>query len=446
MNAPGTDLSQNQTDQNAAPESTFHTLTPEAYASYGSMEGIYDPIVEITYLGSLSPEAYASYGSMEGVAMPAGDIAPPRVKVIEKPPSTVPGYLVATGAATLAFLIHRLPFAPFAVASETGIRHPISAAIIAIVAGTMMRNLLPLPTTITAGCKAIVKKMIPVAIVLTGAGLNLTVLATIGFTALMITVTCLTLAVAAGYYLGRMFGLNTRTALLIGAGTGICGNSAIVAVAPLLEADDEELVLSIGTINLFGLLVMLACPLLGGMLNLSDESFGVWSGTSIHAVPQVVAAGFAYSHEAGTLATLVKLVRVTLLAPLVFVLALIYASRHTADAEPKKRSVVVHYARLVPWFVWGFIAFALLNTLGLIPALSFEPAQLVADHTEEVRLPLTNIFTQTAKILLTVAMAAIGLELNVRHLAVVGVRALATGFAASVILMTASLVLIKLFM
>jgi uncharacterized integral membrane protein (TIGR00698 family) len=382
---------------------------------------------------------------MEGVYEPIVEVAPAAREEPARRAALWPGYVLAGVVALLAYGIHYLPVPPFAVVRESAVRHPVSAAIIAILLGLLIRNLLPVPDSIAAGCKKLVKKVIPVAIVLTGAGLNLRHMASIGLPALCITIVCMALAIAVAYYLGRLLGLGERVAMLIGAGTGVCGNSAIVAVAPLIDARDEDLVLSIGTINLFGLVAMLACPVLGGLLHLGHDAFGVWAGTSIHAVPQVVAAGFALSPEAGTLATLVKLVRVTLLAPLVFVLALI-AARHRAAPSRSGDRVIVHYARFVPWFVWGFVATALLGTLGLIPTLRFEPADFLAGSAGEVSISLIALLTSTGKILLALAMAAIGLEVNVRLLAGVSTRALVTGLLSSVVLAAVSLALITLLM
>lgn len=380
------------------------------------MEGVYEPIVE-------------------AVAAPA----PPRARR----DALWPGYALTALVAALAYGVHFLPVQPFRVVRDATVRHPISAAILAILMGLLIRNLLPIPASVTAGCKRVIKKVIPLAIVLTGAGLNLVHVGSVGIPALVITMLCMGIAIGAAVYFGRMLGLGQKVAMLIGAGTGICGNSAIVAVAPLIDARDEDLVLSIGTVNLFGLVVMLVCPLLGGALHLGHEAFGIWAGTSIHAVPQVVAAGFALSPEAGSLATLVKLVRVTLLAPLVFVLALVYA-RNRATTGQSGRHVLVHYARLVPWFVWGFVVMATLGTLGLIPSLRFEPAGFLGGTGGEMTLSLVGLLTGAGKLLLTLAMAAIGLEVNVRLLAGVSTRAVLTGLVASAVLAAASLALIKL--
>ncbi len=432
------------------PTDTFDPMSADAFISLSSMEGIYDPIVEVQYIKPLSADAVQSYSSMEGVLAPTTIIAPVvSAPVAAAKPSATPwhGYIAAAIATLLAYLLQVLPVAPFTIRDGDSIRHPISAAIVAILVGLAIRNLLPVPLSIVPGCKRIVKKVIPYAIVMTGAGLNLKLIATVGIGAFVVTVLCIVVAVGASYYIGRLFGLRPTTAMLIGAGTGICGNSAIVAVAPLIDSNDEDLVLSVGTINLMGLLAMLACPLVGQWLHMESQAFGVWAGTTIHAVPQVVAAGFAYSAEAATIATTVKLVRVTLLAPLVAILAVFYARRHTSDVD-RGRSIVVHYARFVPWFVWGFILIAVLNTAGLIPTLSFQPSETIGGiiglSGEHIEVSLSGTLKQCAKILLTLAMAAIGLELDIRKLVGVGSRALTVGFAAAVILSCVSLLLITL--
>jgi uncharacterized membrane protein YadS len=161
-------------------------------------------------------------------------------------------------------------------------------------------------------------------------------------------------------------------------------------------------------------------------MHLRDEAFGVWAGTTIHAVPQVVAAGFAYSARAGALATLVKLVRVTLLAPFLFVVGFLHARR-------KGSAVAIQYSRLVPPFVYGFVALALCNTFSLFPVLQFHFGAF----------PLADVLTNLGELLLTLSMAAMGLEVNVRFLASTGGRAVVTGAVASLILCITSLALIR---
>jgi uncharacterized integral membrane protein (TIGR00698 family) len=370
--------------------------------------------------GYISDEALLSLDSMEGIhALPHAVTA--KAKVAPRSEFWRPswnGYGLAALVAALSYAIHYLPFPPF----QVGPRYPVSAAIIAIVGGVLARNVLPLPGAAVDAAKGLARRLIPLTIVLTGAGLNLARVATVGSTALAITVVCISVSMAAAIWLGRMFKVWHRTALLIGAGTAICGTSAIVAVAPLIEAEDQDLMLSIGTVNILGLVLMFLLPALGGLLHLRDEAFGVWAGTSIHAVPQVVAAGFAYSAPAGALATLV-----TLLAPFLFVLGYSYARRSGS-------AVSIQYHRLVPPFVYGFLALSLANTLNLLPVLQFHFGAY----------PLSDLLSSLGELFLTLSMAAMGLEVNVRFLARTGGRAVLTGAAASMVLCTVSLLLIRL--
>jgi uncharacterized integral membrane protein (TIGR00698 family) len=352
----------------------------------------------------------------------------PGVAVARKArPTGLQGSLLAAAVAASSYAIHYVPFPPFRVVSASGVRYPVSAAIIAIVGGLLVRNSFALSAASVESARALARRVIPITIVLTGAGLNLMRIAAVGSTALLITVICIVLSMAAAVWFGRLFGVWSRTGLLIGAGTAICGTSAIVAVAPVIEAEDQDLMLSIGTVNILGLGLMFLLPALGGVLHLKDEAFGVWAGTSIHAVPQVVAAAFAYSPQAGALATLVKLVRVTLLAPFLFVVGFVYARRRGSN-------IAIHYSKLVPPFVYGFLALSLLNTLELLPVLQFRFGTL----------PLSELLTNLGELLLTLSMAAMGLEVNIRFLARTGGTAILTGVAASVVLCTASLLLIHL--
>lgn len=329
---------------------------------------------------------------------------------------TWPGWLAAIAVAVLSYAIHYLPFAPFRVAGSTGMRRPVSAAILAIFAGALAANLFPLGAAIVEGAKQVVRRAIPLTIVLTGATLSFAHATAVGGRACAIIVATMGAALASAWFFGRMLGLGSRASMLIGAGTAICGNSAIIAVAPLIDAEDRDVMLSVGAINVLGLLLMFASPFAGGLMGLGDEGYGVWAGTTLHAVPQAVAAGFAFSAKAGGLATLVKLVRVALLAPMLLVLALVYA-------RSRKDGVTVHYSRLVPLFLWGFFGLFLLNSVGWLPILQFRAGYSV---------PFADVLAEAGNILLTLSMAAMGLEVNLKLLARVGGAALAAGAAATV--------------
>jgi uncharacterized integral membrane protein (TIGR00698 family) len=330
--------------------------------------------------------------------------------------------------ALLAYAIHYLPFAPFRVEGTAGVRRPVSAAILAIFAGAAAGNLLPLGKRVLEGAKHVARRTIPLTIVLTGATLSFANARAVGLRACVVVVATMTTAMAAAWIVGKMLGVFPRTSVLIGAGTAICGNSAIVAVAPLIDAEDRDVMLSMGAINVLGLVLMFVSPLLGGWIGFSDSGYGVWAGSTLHAVPQAVAAGFAFSESAGGMATLVKLVRVALLAPLLLALALVYA-------RTRKDGVTVHYGRLVPPFLWGFFGLFLLNSLGFLPVLQFARGYAVN---------LADVLAGAGEMLLALSMAAMGLEVNLRVFVKVGGTALVVGLAASILACTVSWALIRI--
>jgi uncharacterized integral membrane protein (TIGR00698 family) len=376
----------------------------------------------------LSPEALRSLGSMEGAyVLPLVEKKSAPKAAPAKAVNPWPGWASAAGVAALAYAIHYLPFAPFRVEGPSGVRRPVSAAILAIFAGALISTLFPLGKKILDGAKHAVRRTIPLTIVLTGATLSFANATAVGYRALIVILGTMTAAMASAWLLGTMLGVWPRTSVLIGAGTAICGNSAIVAVAPLIDAEDRDVMLSMGSINVLGLLLMFVSPLVGGLIGLDDNGYGVWAGSTIHAVPQAVAAGFAFSEKAGGVATLVKLVRVALLAPLLLVLALGYASS-------RKDRVTVHYARLVPPFLWGFFALFLLNSLRFLPTLQFASGYAVS---------LATVLTEAGNITLALSMAAMGLEINLKMFAKVGGSAMIVGALACIASCAVSWALIR---
>jgi uncharacterized integral membrane protein (TIGR00698 family) len=358
------------------------------------------------YFQSLNAEALASLASMEGLDAPAPGAA---VFVTRPPAKASPqwyGYAASAAVAAIAYLAHTY-------------YAPLSAAIVAILLGALIRNLSLVPPQILEGCKNLVKRTIPATIVLTGATLNLADLAK-GVPYLAVVMAAVIVGTLAAILAGRILGASQKTSMLIGAGTSICGNSAIVAVAPVLHAADDDLLLSVGTINVLGLAIMLLLPLAGSGLSMAPESFGVWAGATVHAVPQAVTAGFAFGPEAGALAALVKLVRVSLLAPYVLFLALWI--RRTEQGEGK-----VRYASLIPPFLWGFAAFAVIRTLALWPELVFQPL----GASQPSRIAVAPALATLGNLLLTLSMAAMGLEVNLRHLLRTGGPAMVTGLVTS---------------
>ena len=242
------------------------------------------------------------------------------------------------------------------------------------------------------------------------------------------------LAVAGSYGLGRALRLPRRMAVLVACGNSICGNSAIAAVAPVIGADGEDVAASIAFTAVLGVLVVLGLPLLVPLLHLTGMQYGALAGLTVYAVPQVLAATAPVGPLAVQVGTLVKLVRVLMLGPVVLVLSMLASRlreetdaptpRVTAGDRPAKGRVALHH--LVPWFILAFLAVAVLRSLGLIPQVVLAP------------------IAGAASVLTVVAMAALGLGVDVRMLAKAGARVTAAVTLSLLALAACSLGLIRL--
>jgi uncharacterized integral membrane protein (TIGR00698 family) len=210
--------------------------------------------------------------------------------------------------------------------------------------------------------------------------------------------------------------------LLIGVGTAVCGNSAIIATAPVVKAEEREVSFAVATITLFGTLALFFYPLLGSTLHLSDATFGMWSGVAINDTSQVVAAGAAYSPVARDVATVVKLVRNTLMAPLILLIALWWS--RTANAALNEAATRDGIVRAFPLFVLGFLAMAVLRTIGVI-----DPR-------------LAQLLDELAKVCILVAVAAVGLGTRVGLLRAIGPAPFVLGLGGAALLAILSLLAI----
>jgi uncharacterized integral membrane protein (TIGR00698 family) len=355
-------------------------------------------------------------------------------------PSLLPGLALTALCAAAAEVIHRAPFPPFTVGIDD--RHPVDAILIAITLGMLLRNLLTLPRWLGPGIKYSVVDLLPLAIVLLGVKLDFFDVLRISGTALAINVTCVAAAVALTIALCRWLGVGQKLGILIAVGTGICGGTAIAVTAPLIEADDNDTAFAVTTITLFGLLAIVAFPVVGAALHLPQQEFGVWAGTSIHATPQVMAAGFAYGRTAGEVAVVVKLVRVLLLAPLAVGIGIWYARQkrrqQRAHVAPPTR-----LATLFPPFILGFVIMALANTMHLLPDFTLHLEKSAFWQEGPLRVDLARLVTTVSSFLVTVSMAGVGLGVDVRALARAGRQGLLVGLFASCVLAAFSLGFLK---
>lgn len=354
----------------------------------------------------------------------------------------LPGLALCAAIALAAGALQSLPFPPFTLADGT---HPVDGILLAIVLGMTARQLVTPPPWLTSGIQAAAKKVLPFGIVLLGAKLDFVDVMRVSGQALVINVTCVLVALAVTLWLCRRFAVPRNLAILITIGTAICGGTAIVVVAPVIEADDRDTAFAVGTVTLFGLIAIVAFPILGHALSLDDMQFGVWAGTGIHATPQVMAAGFAYSEAAGDIATIVKLVRVLLLAPMVVALGLWVAreKRRTQAFHIKQK---VAFTTLFPPFVLGFLLVAAAASLRLLPSFTLHLEDSVLWSAGDLPVSISWLAKTLSMFFVTMAMAGVGLGVNLRGLVKVGPKALYVGLVATLVLATFSAALVLVFL
>lgn len=282
----------------------------------------------------------------------------------------------------------------------------ISSLIIAIILGIIIKNTVKLPVDWTPGIQFSFKKILRLAIILLGFRLSFDQVAEIGGKGLFLVAFVTTMTILFTVYFGKKLGLDRDLSLLIGAGSSICGASAIAAVAPVMNAKEKDMTFAIATVTIFGTISMFLYPVIYQVFHLQQLFYAVWVGASVHEVAQVVAAGFAAGNEAGQYATLVKLSRVLLIIPFVLVLGVIQTKSNTATDADKKA--------VIPWFVFGFLGVVMINSIGFIP------------QTISTGLVSFDNF------LLTVAMAGMGLETSIEKMKKVGLKPFYLGFITTI--------------
>ena len=214
-----------------------------------------------------------------------------------------------------------------------------------------------------SGVKWAEKDLLMFAIALMGINLNFTMLANLGVKTILIIVFGMVFTIFMGVLLGKLFKLNPKLSLMIGIGNGVCGSSAIAATSGIAKVKSNDIGISIALVNLMGTIGIFLAPALAHLLGFSDIQAGVFTGNTLQAVGQAVAAGFSISDEAGHYATVVKMGRVLLLVPLVLILIYIAKKESQNSGEELEAKGKVG----VPSFILWFIAFSVVASLGLLP-------------------------------------------------------------------------------
>ncbi len=385
----------------------------------------------------------SSLDSFEGVP----DIFEPRIRPEERGPVqryahealgwlgiVAPGVLMALALAYLGHVISDL--AGHAMHYD---KSPISPIMLAVVLGLVIRNTIGVPATYEAGLRLCLRTVLRLGIVLLGLGLSAQAVAKIGLIGLPIIVCCIATALIAVTFINRALGLPKRLGTLIAVGTSICGVSAIVATAPVIDAEEDETSYAVACITIFGLLALFTYPLIAHWMFHDAKQVGLFLGTSIHDTSQVAGAGLAYAQQfnakaAMDSAVVVKLVRNLCMSVLIPVMALLYHR----SAETKKKRGTQKWHQIVPLFVIGFVLMACIRSIG---DTGDGRAFGLIDRAQWVKL--YNSAALLAPWLLATAMAAVGLGTGLAKLKGLGWKPFSVGFAAALLVGGVSTVLIK---
>lgn len=307
-------------------------------------------------------------------------------------------------------------FAELALTALVG-HATLEAIVLAILIGAIVRTVWTPPDSFQPGIAFAAGFLLEVAIVLLGFGADLHQFLKAGLPLLVSIVGVVVAAILTGVAIGRVLGLSSTHALLVACGNAICGNSAIAALAPVLGAKKEEVASAIAYTAVLGVVVILGLPYLAPLFGLNDYQYGVLAGLTVYAVPQVIAAAYPVSLLAGQTATLVKLVRVLMLGPLV----VFFSLRRRNEAALATTKIWT----LVPWFVVGFLLAGGLRSSG------------------EVSASFATSASTTARVLTVLAMAALGLNVDLNAVRKIGPKVALTVTGSLAVMVTIALMIVR---
>ena len=257
------------------------------------------------------------------------------------------------------------------------------------------------------------KYLLQISVVLLGFGMNLSSVYKAGKDGILFTIVTIFGTLILGYFVGRLLKVNSKASTLISSGTAICGGSAIAAVAPVIDAESDEISVSLGTVFVLNSVALFLFPAIGHYLDLTQNQFGIWSAIAIHDTSSVVGAASAYGPEALTIAATVKLARALWIAPVALLFAVLYRKQ---NAERKTKIAI-------PWFILLFLAATAIRT--------YTPSSIPPSLFDS----LVNI----AKTGMTVTLFLIGASLSRKTLKSVGAMPMIQGVVLWIVISLVSL-------
>lgn len=306
----------------------------------------------------------------------------------------------------------------------------LGTSISAILIGAIIRHT-PffelLDKTIT---KFVSSYLLKTGIVLLGFTLSLRILNEVGLNILVIITAVIIVSILTSVFVNKGLKVNDKLALLIGIGTSICGGSAIVAAAPILEVEDEDIAVSVTTMFIYSMLALLILPTLGVLFNFTNQLYGILAGVAVNDTASVVATAFDWHTEAGNIATVVKLVRTLFIVPVTIgVIYYKYLQNTKENITMGTKKIKIDWKQIkstIPMFVVFFVAAVLVASVISLPT------------------SLTSTLSQISKLLMTVALITIGLGVHIKQIQKAGIKPIILGAACWLSVVTISMVLIIL--
>ena len=286
------------------------------------------------------------------------------------------------------------------------------------------------------GLAFVSKTVLKAGIVLMGFTLSFAQVLHVGKFSLIVMSFTLVAAFGFGNFFGKIFKMNWKLSNLISAGTGICGGSAIAAIAPVIDAEDSDVAYAISATFIFDILMVIAFPIMGRYFNMTDLGYGLWTGTAVNDTSSVVAAGYAFSEEAGNFATIVKLTRTLSIVPIVLLFG--YINQKTIIAAQKKsgtissetKKVKFSISKIFPWFILAFLGFVAVRS---IADVFF--SKMGDEQTVKI---IASYISKISKFAFVMALGSIGLKTPFTKVAKSGVKPMIHGFIISLIVVVVS--------
>ncbi len=309
--------------------------------------------------------------------------------------------------------------------------HLISGGVFALIIGMLLNPLVARYGVFKAGIGLVSKQVLRLAIILMGITLSFSQVFSVGRYSLIVMCFTLLAAFGGGYLLGKLFGMNWKLSGLISAGTGICGGSAIAAIAPTIDAKDRDVAYAISATFIFDVLMVILFPIAGRYFGMSDMGFGLWAGTAVNDTSSVVAAGYAFSDAAGAFSVIVKLTRTLSIIPTVLIFSFINERINAKEAARAGGATVarkkISFKKIFPYFILMFLAMVAIKSTGIVPDIVSKNIEILS------------------KFFMVMALGAIGLKTSFKEVSRSGFKPMLHGFIISALVVVVSFV-VQMFM